>query len=91
MTAFHDRVEAFLRSHPEISATRFGQMSMGDPTFVHKLRLGRTPRLDTAERVERWMERYDAPRNGGVTTGGAGGGPAGRRRGKPSGLLALAL
>lgn len=53
------QIERFCARH-ETSATAFGRAAMGDPTFVHKLRSGRSPRLDTAAKVQTYMEREDA-------------------------------
>ena len=38
--------------------TRFGREAMGDPRFVHDLRLGREPRPKTAARVAAWLRDH---------------------------------
>lgn len=56
---FVDRVEAFLAKsgmHP----TDFGRESMGDPRFITHLRRGRSPSLDTADRVNAFIERLES-------------------------------
>ncbi len=49
-------VEKFL-DKSEISATRFGYLSCGDPGFVRKLRDGRDFRASTFEKVTAYMVR----------------------------------
>ncbi len=51
------RIEVFLRD-TGIPWTKFGRMAVHDPRFVADLRNGRTPREDTAKRVEHFMNIY---------------------------------
>src|SRR3546814_14938693 len=53
------QIERFCARH-DTSATAFGRQSMGDPSFVHKLKAGRSPRLDTAAKVQTYMAGKDA-------------------------------
>jgi hypothetical protein len=51
-------IEAFLdRTH--MSATAFGKLSVGDPSFVHDLRGGRSPSLGLVDRVRQFMSEHD--------------------------------
>lgn len=52
-------IDRFCQRH-EMNVTAFGRDAMGDPQFVHDLRKGRQPRLDTAMKVNRYMEGKDA-------------------------------
>lgn len=47
-------VEAGLKRN-KISAARWGLLYMGDPTFVSRLRAGRTPRKETMRRALRHL------------------------------------
>lgn len=58
MGKFLDSVERFLRDHV-MAASAFGHQALNDQGFVRGLRKGRHPRLDTVERVQRWMDSYD--------------------------------
>ena len=51
------RIERFLHD-TEMTWTRFGRLSVGDPRFVRDLRNGRLPRPSTESRVERFMNHY---------------------------------
>ena len=51
------RIEVFLRD-TGIPWTKFGRMAVHDPRFVADLRNGRTPREETAKRVEHFMNIY---------------------------------
>ena len=50
------RIERHMRRHG-LSPTRLGRAAAGDPRFVLDLRLGRTPRPETAARVLAWLGR----------------------------------
>lgn len=50
-------IEKFLREH-DMPPTKFGRLATHDPRFVLDLRNGRTPREETAIRVERFMCAY---------------------------------
>jgi hypothetical protein len=39
--------------------TRFGRDVVNDPRFVHDLRNGREPRIDTEQRVHAWLDRHE--------------------------------
>jgi hypothetical protein len=49
-----DRIERHLKE-THMSATRFGRRAVGDPRFVLDLRMGRSPRRRTLERVEAYL------------------------------------
>jgi hypothetical protein len=51
------RIERFLRD-TEMTWTRFGRLSVGDPRFVEDLRNGRLPRPATEQRVQTFMNHY---------------------------------
>ena len=51
------RIERFLRE-TGMPWTKFGRLSTHDPRFVQDLRNGRTPRPETAKRVEHFMNIY---------------------------------
>ncbi len=51
------QIERFLRE-TGMPWTRFGRLATQDPRFVEDLRNGRTPRPETQERVERFMNIY---------------------------------
>jgi hypothetical protein len=51
------KIEVFLR-RTGMPATRFGRLATKDPRFVLDLRNGRTPRSQTEERVEHFMNSY---------------------------------
>ncbi|TCD04873.1 hypothetical protein EYB45_04840 [Erythrobacteraceae bacterium CFH 75059] len=55
------KIERFLRDH-DMPPTLFGRLATHDPRFVLDLRNGRTPRAETARRVEQFMERYASAR-----------------------------
>ena len=55
------RIERFLRE-TGMPWTKFGRLAVHDPRFVEDLRNGRTPRTETAKRVQQFMNTYqDAP------------------------------
>ncbi len=51
------KIEVFLR-HTRMPPTKFGRLAAHDPRFVLDLRNGRTPRPQTEERVEHFMNKY---------------------------------
>ncbi len=51
------RIEVFLRE-TGLPWTKFGRLAVHDPRFVEDLRNGRTPREETAKRVEHFMNIY---------------------------------
>lgn len=53
------QIERFLRD-TKMPWTKFGRLAAHDPRFVADLRNGRTPREETAARVERFMTAYRA-------------------------------
>lgn len=58
------RVERFLRE-TEMPWTKFGRLAVRDARFVGDLRNGRTPRPETEDRVELFMNAYrDRPHAG---------------------------
>ena len=54
-------IEKFLREQ-DMAATRFGRLAAHDPRFVLDLRMGRSPRENTAARVTSFMDGYRAGR-----------------------------
>jgi hypothetical protein len=54
MGNFLSDIERFLARY-DMKSTVFGQRALGDSGFVFDLRRGRSPRLNTAERVVQWM------------------------------------
>jgi hypothetical protein len=57
------RVEDHLKRF-RMPPSRFGREAMGDPKFVFQLREGRTPRPQTALRVDRYLDAHGAPADG---------------------------
>lgn len=51
------KIEKFLRE-TGMPATKFGRLATHDPRFVLDLRMGRTPRDYTEQRVEHFMNTY---------------------------------
>lgn len=51
-------VEAFLKAHPEVAPTRFGNDAMGDRHFVRTLRGGRRVWPETEKKVRDFMDGY---------------------------------
>jgi hypothetical protein len=56
------QVERYIRQSG-MPPSRFGREVVGDPRFVHDLRLGREPRPKTMARVVAWLK--DHPINSG--------------------------
>lgn len=55
--AFLSDVESFLASSG-MPPARFGKDAIGDPNFVRNLRNGRSPSLNTSDRVRSFMLEY---------------------------------
>jgi hypothetical protein len=53
------KIEKFLRQH-DMPPTKFGRLAAHDPRFVLDLRIGRTPRDETAKRIEHFMNIYNS-------------------------------
>lgn len=51
------KIESFLEQ-TGMAWTKFGRLAAHDPRFVADLRNGRSPRFDTAKRVEHFMNSY---------------------------------
>jgi len=56
---FISDIEAFI-ADTGVAATEFGRLTMNDKKFVGRLRAGSDVRLDTVERVRRFMTDYRA-------------------------------
>lgn len=52
-------IEAFVEAH-EITERRFGELALNDKNFVSDIRSGRSPSLNTVERLKRFMMTYRA-------------------------------
>ncbi|KQN12023.1 hypothetical protein [Sphingomonas sp. Leaf28] len=52
-------IDAFLDRH-SMRPTRFGRDATGEPQLIDSLRNGRSPSLDTAGRITRFMAKRDA-------------------------------
>ena len=53
-TSLRQAIEAFVQQRG-MSRTRFGEAALGDPSFVTVFGRGRSPRLDTADRLLAFM------------------------------------
>jgi hypothetical protein len=51
------QIEIFLRE-TGMAWTKFGRLAAHDPRFVEDLRNGRTPRPETRERIEHFMNTF---------------------------------
>lgn len=61
MNELLSEIEAFLaRDGIGMSATRFGEMALGDRHLVRQLRNGRELRSKTTEKVRDFMRSFDA-------------------------------
>jgi hypothetical protein len=56
--SFKRRVRTALETH-EVSARKFGDDAMGDPSFVRRLFAGTAPTIKTIERVEAFIAKLD--------------------------------
>jgi len=53
------KIEAFCIRH-EMAETRFGRDSVNNPAFIRGLREGKSPTLETLNKLSEFMERTDA-------------------------------
>ena len=53
-------IEAFRRRHGDMAPTRFGREATGEPQLIKSIEEGRSPSLDTAQRIADYMARKDA-------------------------------
>lgn len=53
-----EQVESYL-ARSRVPASTFGRMAIGDPRLVRDLRLGRTLRLRTQERVRNYLTQVE--------------------------------
>lgn len=59
---FIARIEAFMKKHG-MSRRRFGVEALNDPNFFYDLKAGRrTPTIETADKVDTYMDRYEQPK-----------------------------
>ena len=59
MGSLYHEVCGFLNRHGGLAPCTMGRMAMGDPRFVHDLRLGRAPRPKTVAKLRAWMHSQD--------------------------------
>jgi hypothetical protein len=52
-----DEIGAFIEAHG-LSERRFGELALNDKNFVSDLQAGRSPSLNTVERLRRFMATY---------------------------------
>lgn len=52
-------IERFLERHQDMAPTRFGREATGEPQLLESLRKGRSPSLDTANRIAAFMRGKD--------------------------------
>ncbi|MCP4025694.1 MAG: hypothetical protein GY736_05195 [Sphingomonas sp.] len=52
-------IERFLARHDDMAPTRFGREATGEPQLLESLRKGRSPSLDTANRIVSFMRAKD--------------------------------
>lgn len=52
-------IERFLARHDDMAPTRFGREATGEPQLLDSLRRGRSPSLDTANRIVTFMRAKD--------------------------------
>ena len=55
---FESRLAEFLE-RTGVKPSTFGLRTTGDPNLIRELRLGRSPRLVTADRILAFMEAFD--------------------------------
>ena len=60
---FRARIEEFLR-RTGFKETEFGRQAIGDPTLLLDLRRGRSPKLETADRILAFIEAYEQAQQG---------------------------
>lgn len=61
-------IEKFLKQH-NMPPTKFGRLAAHDPRFVLDLRNGRSPREDTAAKVQDFMRAYHGEAGSNVSRG----------------------
>lgn len=52
-----DDIAAFIRAH-QISERKFGELALNDKNFISDVRGGRSPSLNTVDRLRRFMASY---------------------------------
>lgn len=57
MQVLLDNIAAFIERH-EITERRFGEEALNDKNFVADLRAGRSPSMNTVQRVQDFMAMY---------------------------------
>jgi hypothetical protein len=57
MTSLLDSIAAFIEAH-DITERRFGEEALNDKNFVNDLRAGRSPSMNTVERIQLFMATY---------------------------------
>lgn len=55
---FKNEIEAFMVKHG-MNPTTFGKESCNDSAFVFRIRQGRSPSLDKANDILKWMREYE--------------------------------
>lgn len=50
-------IAAFIEAH-DLSERKFGELALNDKNFVSDVRSGRSPSLNTVERLKRFMTTY---------------------------------
>lgn len=54
-------IEAFMAEH-HMRPTMFGKLALNDPALMGSLRSGRDVKLETADRIRKYMRDYKPPR-----------------------------
>lgn len=57
MESLLDDIAAFIAAHG-LSERRFGELALNDKNFVSDIRDGRSPSLNTVDRLRRFMSTY---------------------------------
>jgi hypothetical protein len=57
MQSLLDTIATFIAAH-EISERKFGEEALNDKNFVSDLRAGRSPSMNTVERLQQFMATY---------------------------------
>lgn len=57
MQSLLDTIASFVEAH-KITERRFGEEALNDKNFVADLRVGRSPSMNTVDRVQRFMATY---------------------------------
>lgn len=55
--ALLDDIITFIADH-ELSERKFGELALNDKNFVSDIRAGRSPSLNTVEKLKRFMSAY---------------------------------